>query len=75
MAKQRGRYEQVADDLNTVRAKKATQIASDISYKGIKRSVDEMETKRNILETEAKQGIFRFIFFYNFFAISTKLNS
>jgi len=55
LSKQQGKRIQVADDINTKRAKKATEIASDLSYKGIRGKVDEMEAQRNVLETEAKQ--------------------
>jgi hypothetical protein len=51
----KGRAIQVVDDLNTRRAKKATEIASDLSYKGIRGKVDEMEQARNMLENQAKQ--------------------
>jgi len=47
---------QVAEDINIKRAKKATEIASDLSYKGMRGKIDEMEAQRNVLETEAKQG-------------------
>lgn len=47
---------QIADDLNTKRAKNATEIASDLSYKGIRGKLDERDVQRNILENEAKQG-------------------
>ena len=47
---------QIAEDLNIKRAKKATEIASDLAYKGIRGKIDEMEVQRNVLENEAKQG-------------------
>ena len=55
LMQERGRAIQVVDDLNTRRAKKATEIASDLAYKGIRGKVDEMEAARNILENQAKQ--------------------
>ena len=62
LSKQQGKRIQVADDINTKRAKKATEIASDLSYKGIRGKIDEMEAQRNILETEAKQGLWTYYF-------------
>merc|ERR1711990_152048 len=55
LLEERGRAIQVVDDLNTRRARKATEIASDLSYKGIKGKTDEMEIKRAALENQAKQ--------------------
>merc|ERR1712168_991826 len=51
----KGKATQVVDDLNTRRAKKATEIASDLAYKGIKGKIDQSEMARNMLENQAKQ--------------------
>ena len=55
LSAQKGKRIQVADDVNTKRAKKANEIASDLAYKGIRGKVDAAEAQRTILETQEKQ--------------------
>jgi len=55
LQKQAGKRIQVVDDLATKRARRATDIVSDLNYKGIRGKIDEQEQARMTLENEARQ--------------------
>ena len=55
LMQEKGKAPLNTDDINIRRAKHATQIVSDLSYKGIRGKVNDMEAARNLLENQAKQ--------------------